>query len=162
LPAASPSAFTTYGGAISAEVRRAVLGALEDRGRGGRHAGLCHDVLREALAALDLGRGAGRPEAGDAGRPDRVGGAGHQRHLRADDDEVGGDLLRERGHRGGVGHVEGARLGERGGPGVARRAHQRGDSRIAAQRQQQGVLAGTGSDDEDLHAANTNQRLASP
>ena len=125
---------------------------MQTRARGRRHAGRGHDVLGERLAALELGGGGGRAEAGDAGGPDGVGHPGDQRRLGADHDQVGLQLRRQRGHRGAVGGIDAALLGDRGRAGVAGRADQRGDRGIGGQRQAEGVLAGTGTDDEDAHS----------
>ncbi len=67
-----------------------------------------------------------------------------------------GRRAKSRGQRGDGGTVVGvdpALLGHGGGAGVARRADQGGDGRVGGQGQAQRVLAGTGADDEDAHAA---------
>jgi hypothetical protein len=86
------------------------------------------------------GRG-GRTEARDAGGGDRVGDPGDQRRLRTDDHEVGTELLRQGGHGVGAGRVDGVVVGQRGGPGVARRGVQRLHLRVTGEGQHQGVLA---------------------
>lgn len=92
-----------------------------------------------------------RSEAHDAGRPQRVGDSEDQRHLGADDHQVGA-------HRAGQGHDVGRRgdvdvvlLGQPGGAGVAGGDGQPGDLRVFAQRQQQRMLTGTGADHQDAH-----------
>ena len=66
LPAARPSSLTTYGGAEGVERLDGLLGGRADVGAGGRDVGRGHHVLGEGLAALELRRLRGRPEAGDA------------------------------------------------------------------------------------------------
>ena len=48
--------------------------------------------------------------------------------------------------------VDATLLGDRGGAGVARRAHQRGHRRVGGKREAERVLAGSGAEDEDAHA----------
>ena len=128
------------------EVRDGLLGVVEHDGRRGRDARLAHDLLGEGLAALELGRGRGRPEARDAGRAHRVRDAGDERSLRPDDDEV--EALRERDDGGGVGEVDGR---ARRRAGVAGGADHLVDGRVAGEREDEGVLAGAAAEDEDLH-----------
>ena len=94
----------------------------------------------------------GRPEAGDAPGPDGVRDAGDQRRLGADDDEVGGELVGEGGHRG---RRHGVDRPAQGGVDarVARRDDHGRHGGIGLQGAQQRVLAGAGPDDEDSHAA---------
>ena len=66
-------------------------------------------MLGEGLRTLDLRRLLGRAEAGDPGVPDGVGDPGHQRHLGADDDQVGAPLGGQRGDGDRVGGVDARR-----------------------------------------------------
>jgi len=115
------------------------------------HTGGGHDVLGEGLGALEV-RGCGvGSEAGDAGRADGVGHACDQRHLRADDHEVG----REFGGQGG----DGVRIVRADGPvlrdgrraGVARSDEEGGGLDVGREGAGDGVLARAGTDDEDPH-----------
>ena len=96
LPAASPSSLTTHAGSPAGgpepvqrrvEMRRVV----DDLAGRGPHAGGGHHVLGERLRSLDARGVLRRPEAGDAGGAHRVGDTEHQRHLGADDHQVGAD-----------------------------------------------------------------------
>ena len=73
--------------------------AIADAGRG-------RDLVAERLAALDPGRGRGRPEDRDPGRGERVGDAGRQRRLRPDDDELDRVAPRERDDGGPVERID--------------------------------------------------------
>src|SRR5205823_1559393 len=53
-----------------------------------RHAGRSHDVLGEALRALDASRGSAWAEDGDARMPELVGEPGYEGRFRPDDDKV--------------------------------------------------------------------------
>ena len=88
LPAARPSALTTYGGPNSVERRLGSRHIEADPGPGGRHARSRHDLLGKRLRPLQPGGVRGRSEADDALGSDRVGDAGDERRLRADDDQV--------------------------------------------------------------------------
>jgi hypothetical protein len=120
---------------------------------GGRRAdpGSGHDLLGEALRALDPGGGRARAEAGDAGRAHRIGRAGHERRLRADHDEICPPVDGERGHRGGIRRVDAAVLGHRGRTGVSRRAGQRRDAGVLREGENDGVLPSTGPNDQNAH-----------
>ncbi len=123
-------------------------------GQRGGNAGRGHHLLGEGLAALELRRLAAGAEAGDPPGADDVGDAGHQRGLGADDDQVGAHLD---GQVGDAVAVEQARRAGRGTsamasmpglPGAAMTASTAGSAARAAD---DGVLAGTGSEDENLH-----------
>ena len=119
----------------------------------GRDPGHRHDLLGEGLAALQPGRLGRRPEARDAGSPHGVGDPRHERGLRPDDDEVDAVATGQRDDGLGVGGPPGQWLaqGGAGDAGVAGRRDDRVDGRVAGQCADDGVLAGTGTDDEDLH-----------
>src|SRR5690606_34347968 len=125
-------------------------GVADVRHRRG-HAGFGHHLLGERLGPFDPRGGRGWTEAGDATRPDRVGDPGDERRLRADDDEVDGELLGERGDRGTVERVDivGGGLGH---AGVAGGDVQADDIGVGAQGLDERVLATTGADDEYVHA----------
>ena len=134
-------------GELGVEVGRVVDGHR----CGGGHAGRGHDVLGEGLRALDPGGGRARPEAGDPGGPHGVGDPGDQRHLGPDHDEVGLPALRPVGDGLRVAQVEPVLLGDGRGTGVAGSAGQRGDGGVLRQGEDEGVLTGTGADDQDAH-----------
>ena len=96
LPAASPSSFTTQAGwpaggpnRSSAASRWAGLSTVSHSAVRTPRRG--HHVPGEGLGTLDPGGVPGGPEAGDARGADGVGDTEHQRHLRADDHQVGAD-----------------------------------------------------------------------
>ena len=91
------------------------------------------------------------PEAGDARGAHGVGGAGDQRHLGPDDDQIGAPAEGQLGDRGRLRDVDPALLGERAGAGVARRAAQRGHFGILRQGEDDGVFTSSGADDQDAH-----------
>jgi hypothetical protein len=130
-------------------VRHLVERLAEARhGRG--DAGGGHDLLGVRLAALEprgLGRGA---EAGDPAGADGVRRARHQRPLGPDDDEVGALALGEVGHGRGVPRHEVA-APVVGDARVARGHEHLVDGGVGLEGPGQGVLAGSGPDDEDLH-----------
>jgi hypothetical protein len=110
-----------------------------------------HDVLGERLAALEL-RGRGRrPEASQATFPHRIRSSLDQWQFRSDDDQVHREMLRQVGDRGRVGDIDGLRRAVRRNPRVAGRADDVGDRGVGPQALDQGVLACTGPDDQDLH-----------
>ncbi len=100
-------------------------------GRRGRDVGGRHHVLREGLAALQLRGVGGRAEAVDACVADGVGDSRDKWRLGPDHDQLGAELLGQRGHGGAVRGVDAALLSHGGRPGVARCAHQRSDGRVS-------------------------------
>ena len=115
------------------------------------HTGGGHDVLGEGLRTLDARGVLGGTEARYARGPEGVGDAEHQRHLRTDDDEVGADAFRQ-GRDGLAGRrVDFVLIGDGGGACVARRDRQPVDLRVSAQRKQQRVFTGSGSNYQDVH-----------
>ena len=132
------------------EVGRVVDGL----GAGGGHAGRGHHVLGEALGALDPGRGRARAEAGDSGGAHGVGDPGDQRHLGPDDDEIGPPAGGPAAAVAAASRTSSPSCSATaGGAGVARRAGQRGDRGVLRQGEDEGVLTGTGADDEDAHGS---------
>ena len=143
------------------DVRRSeiVEGSLDfgDRtthgGAGGRHARGCHDLLGEGFAALEASSIRARTEAGDPARPHRIGDTGDQGRLRPNDDEVRAEgdgkirdrLAVERIHRMDVCVLCDA--------GIARGDMHLVYLRVTSQGTHEGVLAGTGSDDQGDHKA---------
>ena len=85
----------------------------------GAHPGGRHDLLGECLRALDASRVLAGPEADDAGGAHRVGHPEHQRHLGADDDQVGAHLACQSDDSLAGGDVDVMLLGQPGGAGVA-------------------------------------------
>jgi hypothetical protein len=129
------------------------VGRVVDRHRrGGGHPGGGHDVLREGLGAFDARSSGARAETRDAGGPYGVGDPRDERHLGTDDDEVGPP--RPRATRDGlrVAHVQPVLLGDGGDTGVAGDAGQRRHIGVLRQGEDDGVLSGTGADDQDAHS----------
>jgi len=112
----------------------------------GLDAGDSHHVLGESLRSLDAGGVGRRPEAGDTCCAHRVCDAEDQRNLGSDDDEVGFDLLGQRGNRVTRSDVDGVLLGDFCDPGIARRADQGRDTWIASKREKEGMFTGSGAD----------------
>ena len=126
-------------------------GVVDDLAPGGRDACRGHHILGERLRPLDAGRIPRRPEAGDPGSSDGVGHANHQGHLGADHNEIRPDLLGQRHDLVAGGDVDLVLVGDRRGTGVAGRDRQAIHLGVSAQREQQRMFAGTGSDHEDAH-----------
>jgi hypothetical protein len=133
-----------------------LLGGRADVGAGGRDSGRGHDVLGEGLRALELRGLPGRAEDRDAHLAHGVGDPRDERGLRAHDDQVGTEPLRERGHRRPVEGVDRMQLGDLGDAGVAGGAVQGTDVGVEGQGAAQGVFAGAVTDDEDLHGSQPN------
>ena len=128
------------------DARRALLRRNAQRA-GRAHACGGHDILGKRLRALQLGRGLGGAEDGDARLAQGVGGAGDQRGLRADHHELrllvageGDDGLGRRG-------VDRQLLSQRRHTGVARCD----DELVAGQTFEQGVFAAARTDNKDAH-----------
>ena len=114
---------------------------------------LAKDLLPSSWAASRR-----RAEAGDARAADGVGGAGHQRRLRA---------RRRRGRPATRGRAPRPRrdlprrpggLGDRARAGVAGGARERGDRGVGPQSEAEGVFPGAGADHEDAHGCRTYRR----
>jgi hypothetical protein len=128
-----------------------VRGVIDDLAGRGPHAGGGHHVLGERLRSFDARGVLRRPEAGDACGANRVGDTEDERHLWPDDHQVGAD---ESGQlRDGVagGDVDVVLVGDDRGPGVARGDRKLLHLGVLAQREQQRMFTGSGSDDEDAH-----------
>ncbi len=137
------------------QVRGGLRSVRQRHRRRGRHSRRGHDLLGEALAALQRGGRGRRPEAGHPGGADGVGDPGHQRRLGPDDHQVRGEPRHQLQHGTGVGGVDRLGVVE---PRVARRADHPLHGRVAAQRLDEGVLARAGAEDEDLHAGDASGR----
>ena len=120
---------------------------------GQRHAGRHHHRLRECLRALDRGCSSGWAEDRDSDRPEHIGEPGDERHLRPDDDELDVERTHEPEHGLGVVAPHRVALPERGDPGVTRGCVKLGQKRGLDELPGEGVLAATGSDEEDAHRA---------
>ena len=92
------------------------------------------------------------PEGQPAPGLDGVDGARHQRHLGADHDQVGGDLVGEVGHGTRVAAVDRHAAPERGDPRVAGRADDLLHLGRPGQRMGQGVFPPPRPDDQDAHS----------
>jgi hypothetical protein len=66
------------------------------------HSGLDHQLLGEALRALDPGGGGARPEYGEPAAAQAVGDAADERRLRPDHDQIGVELTGQREQAVGV------------------------------------------------------------
>ena len=120
-------------------------------GSRGRHVRGCHDLLGEGLAPLQACRLCTRPEAGDPTGTHGIGDAGDQRRLRADDDEVRAERLgkiRDRPSVEGVDRMAPRVLCD---SGIARCDMYVVYLRVTSQGTHEGMLAGTGSDDQGDH-----------
>ena len=78
-----------------------------------------HDLLGERLGTLDAGRVLTGPETDNPGRPHGVGHPKHQRHLGADDDQVGGHFAGQGDDLVAGGDVDVVLLGQSSGAGIA-------------------------------------------
>ena len=151
LPAASPSSLTTQLGPKRSSASSSLAGLSTISLCAVLHTGGSHDVLGERLRTLDA-RGVGRrAEAGDTCCADGVRDAEHQRDLGSDHDEVGVELLRQRGDRLSGRDVDGVLLGDLADPGIARRADQGSDTWIASEGEKEGMFTGSGADNEYAH-----------
>ena len=106
------------------------------------HLGLRHHVLGEGLAALELRRLGGRPEAGDAGSPHGIGDARDQGCLGTDHDQVGAPASGYPGDGCAVHRVDGELGRNRCRTRVSGRRSNRADRGVAQQGYDQGVLTG--------------------
>ena len=148
-----PVGLDDVGGAVGVD-RGLDLGAGgRAGGTSGRDARGIHDPLRERLRPLELRGRLARAEHRDAARPQGVGDARDQRRLGTDDHEVDPGVVRVAGDGGGVVRVEPRDRGRVGGDaGVAGSDEQLVAGVLALQREEEGVLTGTGTEDEDAHA----------
>ena len=146
LPAANPSSLTTQLGPKRSSASSSLAGIVDDLTVSGLDAGDSHHVLGESLRSLDAGGVGRRPEAGDTCCAHRVCDTEDQRNLGSDDDEVGFDLLGQRGNRVTRSDVDGVLLGDFCDPGIARRADQGRDTWIASKREKEGMFTGSGAD----------------
>ena len=128
-------------------------GGRADVGQRGGHLGRGHHLLGVGLAALELRRLAAGAEAGDPAGADDVGDAGHQRGLGADDDQVGAHLDGQVGDALAVQQARRQVAAEGDGvdAGVAGGGDDGVHGRVGGQGGHDGVLAGTGSENENLH-----------
>ena len=127
----------------------------------GRHARREHQLLGERLGALDQ-RGAGRrAEDGDARAPQRVAEPEHERQLRADHDQVGLELVRQRGEAAEVVHGHVVAGGDARDAGVAGRAVQFATGGARGERLRKRVLPPARADEQDPHRGESrrSQRL---
>ena len=120
-------------------------------GAGGRHARGRHDLLGEGLAPLQACRLCTRAEAGDPAGAHGIGDPRDERSLRADDDEVraeGGRKIRDRLAVECIHRMDVCVLCD---AGIARGDMHLVYLRVTSQGTHEGVLAGTGSDDQGDH-----------
>ena len=137
------------GSALLADVGQRGLLVGEGAVRRGRDAGARHELLGEALGALELrARGAGPKQGMPASRTASATPA--TSGVRADDDQPAAGLAGEVRHRGGIGLVQGDVLAE-----LERAAVARGDIELAAARGLgelggQRVLAAAAAEQQDI------------
>ena len=118
-----------------------------------RHAGSAHDVLREALRALDLRGRRARPEDRDAAAAQLVGDAGDERRLRPDHDEVGAERPRQLEQALAVLRADRVALTDPGDARVPGSRMDLLDRRALRELPGKRMLPPAGADDEDFHAA---------
>ena len=111
-----------------------------------------HDFFGEGLGALDAGSRRRRTEACDTGFAYCVTDPEYQRHLGPNDDQVSGSAGSEFGHFADRRDVNRVLLGDNRCAGVPRRDDESVYFRIATERRQQSMFAGTGTDYEDAHS----------
>ena len=127
-------------------------GRPRDRERLGRwHAGGGHDVLGEALRALDPRGSPARAEDGDPVATQRVAHAGDERRLRPDHGEVDVEAAGETQQRLGVLGPHRMAVAEGRDPGIPGRGVQCGQTRRLRQLPRQRMLATARPDEEHLH-----------
>jgi len=117
----------------------------------GEYPGGGHHLFGECLGTFDASRVLAGTEADDARGAQRVGHPEHQRHLGADDDHVCPDVAGQGDDGVPGGDVDRVLLGQPGGAGVAGSDDEPRDLRVSAERQQQGMFTGTGTDHQDAH-----------
>ena len=139
------------GGPEPVQRRVEVRGVVDDLTLRGAHARRGHDVFGERLRSLDAGGLLRRPEARDPGGPHGVGHPEHQGHLGTDHHQVRAKLLGQRGDGVAGGDVDVVLLGDRRGARVTGRDRQALHLGVVAQRQQQRMFTGSGSDHENAH-----------
>ena len=125
--------------------------AVHDLAGSGTHTGGRHHVFGEGFGSFDLGRRLAGPEAGNPGVAYGVGHPEYQRNLGADDHQVGPDLAGQRDDVVARGDIDIVLVGYCRRAGIAGRDGHRLDLRIGAQRQQEGMFAGTGADHQNAH-----------
>ena len=110
-----------------------------------------HQILRERLRAFEAGGGPHGAEHRDALRDDRVGDARDERRLRADHDQVGGQLDGERGDGRWAGGVDRSRVGQGRDAGVPRCGDQVGDGRVGGEGERERVFPPTRAQQQYAH-----------
>ena len=103
------------------------------------------------FAALDTCGFLRRSEAGDSSAPHGVGHPENERHLGPDDHQIGADPLGQLGDGVTGGDVDVVLVGDDRGAGITRCHRQFLDLGVFAQRQQQRMFTGSGSDHQDSH-----------
>jgi hypothetical protein len=126
-------------------------GVVDDLALGGPNACRRHHVFGERLRPFDAGGLLGRAEAHNTCGSDRIGHTDDQRHLGTDDHQIGADLLRKRRHVVAGGDVDVVLVCDGRGAGIARRDGEAVHFGISAQRKQQRVFTGAGSDYQNSH-----------
>ena len=120
-------------------------------GASGGHARGIHDAFGEGFAAFEGGCGPVRTEYRDAPGAQRIGDPGDERRLRPHHDELDAVEVRVVRDLLGVGRVERNHRHIPGDAGIAWRRHDVVARLLAEQRGDDGVLAGTGTEDQNLH-----------
>jgi len=133
------------------ERRVEVRGVVDDLAGRGPHTGGGHHILGERLRSFDPRGDLRRPETGDARGAHRVGDTENQWHLRPDHHQVGADARAQLRDGLAGGDVDVVLVGDDRGPGVARRDGQLLHLGVLAQREQQRMFTGSGSDHQDTH-----------
>ena len=133
------------------QVRDRLLGVAEGAEVGRGHVGVAEQVLAEDLAGLELRGELAGPEGGYPRVGEGVDGPGRERRLGANDRQADLVLAGELDKRGdvAVGDVDVLGIGRRAG--VARGDEHTIGAGALGDLPCQGVLAPTGTDDEDVH-----------
>ena len=151
FPAARPSAFTTYGACGRPGQPAAASAVSHESDTAVRTPAAAITSLAKVFepsicAACFDGPKTGIPAARTASETPATSGASGPMTTRS-------KSCGQRRDGGRVVLVDRKQLGDLGDAGVARRAHEPGDGGVTGQAEDEGVLAGTGADDEDLHAS---------
>ena len=157
LPAASPSSLTTHAGSPAdgpepVERPVEVCRVVDDLAGRCSHPGRGHHIFGERLRTFDARGVLRRPEAGDACGAHCVGDTEDKRHLGPDDHQVGADSS-EPGRATASPEVMSTSYWSAmiAVPALPGRDGQLLHLGVLAQRQQQRMFTGSGSDHEDAH-----------
>ena len=160
LPAASPSSLTTCGAPRASSASATSSRVVQTRAIAVGTSAAAMTSLAKALLPSSRAASADGPNTAKPGLADRVGDTGHQGRLGPDHHEVDGVPTGERDDARAVEQAAGERFAQGDGvhPGVAGGHDHRIHVRVGAKGLDDGVLAGTGTDDENLHGPSVESR----